>query len=650
MNTNPTESRTVIGIDLGTTMSAVSFLNAEGVVETIPSRSGGFLTPSTLLIGEDQIYVGGAAIEKASQFPNMFAECFKRNIGQAHYPVKIKDYNIPPEVLCALLIEAMKDDAEAYLGKPVREAVITVPAFYGSRRRQSTRLAGELAGLTILDVVNEPTAAALAYGYEEKLFLGTGSSERILVYDLGGGTFDVSLLQFRDNRFVTLATDGNVQLGGRDFDATIKDYVAEKFIEAYGVDPRSDSRMQLELFNKAKQAKHELSERTSAVVDCHYSGMRLNVEITREKFESLISHLIELTMHTCRSVIQSQKLTWKDIDYVLMVGGSSRIPMAAELLTAECGKPPRKNRNPDELVARGAALFAASKIPDNQLDIEIVNVNSHSLGIAGVDTSTGEKINKILIPRNTPLPAKVVRNFVTNRDNQAGVSITLLEGESKNPKYCEVVARSNIVLEKDTPSGSDIEVICSYCEDGTIHVSARVMKDRKSTSLQIKREAVQEMDALNIWKARLLNQEAEQTETTSPIPNLEPATFDPGNPETGYHALDYQCQEIGKIAYVSTVTPQLIPIRRAVQQAIDELMFFERVIQTAEKRLSRSDPENQDKNLEGVLYRARTERKNAEKYAQHCRVVLGRECVTNSFCPPGANRFFDEATKILAKL
>jgi molecular chaperone DnaK len=650
MSTNSSEARIVIGIDLGTTMSAVSYLNAGGVVETIPSRSGGYLTPSTLLIGESQIHVGQEAIEKATQFPNLFAECFKRNIGQAHYPVKIKDYNIPPEVLCAVLIESMKDDAESYLGRPVREAVITVPAFYGSRRRQSTRLAGELAGLTILDVVNEPTAAALAYGYDEKLFIGSGNGEKMMVYDLGGGTFDVSVLQFRNNRFVTLATDGNVQLGGRDFDAAIKDHVAEQFLETYGVDPRSDNRAQLELFQKAKQAKHELSERTSAIVDCYYAGMRLNVEITRPQFEAMISHLIELTMHTCQQVLQSQKLTWKDIDYVLMVGGSSRIPMLAEVLTAESGKPPRKNNNPDELVSRGAALFAASKMPENKLDIEIVNVNSHSLGIAGIDTATKEKINKILIPRNTPLPAKVVRNFITNRDNQAGVSITLLEGENQNPKYCEVVARSSIVLEKDTPAGSDIEVICSYREDGTIHVSARVIKDRKSTSLQVKREAVQEMDSLGIWKARLLNQEAAQSESTTPIPNLERVSFDASRPDSIYPALDYQCQEIGKIAYVSTVTPQLIPIRRAVQQAIDELVFFERVIQKTEKRLARSEADSRDKQLEGVLYRAKNELKNAEKYAQHCRIVLGRECLANSFCPPGANKYFDEATKILAKM
>ena len=644
------DNRTVVGIDLGTTMSAISYLDSDGTVKTVPNPAGGFLTPSAILVGDNAIYVGDHALAKANQFPNMFAECFKRNIGQSHYPVKIKDYNIPPEVLCAFLIESMKDEAEKHLGRAVHDAVITVPAFYGSRRRQSTRLAGELAGLTVIDVVNEPTAAALAYGYEEKLFEGEGKGEKILIYDLGGGTFDVSLLEFRKKRFVTLATDGNVQLGGRDFDAAIKDHVAEKFMEAYGVDPRSDTGALLELFQKSKQAKHELTDRNNAVVDCHFAGMRLNVDLTRQKFEELIGHLVDLTIHTCQQVLQTQKLAWKDIDHVLMVGGSSRIPILTEMLKAETGCSPKLHSNPDELVSRGAALFAASKSPDSQVQIEIVNVNSHSLGIAGVDTVTKEKVNKILIPRNTPLPAKVVRKFVTHRDNQRGVSVTLLEGENQNPKYCEVVAKSSILLEPGTPSGSDIELVCSYREDGTIHVSARVLKDRKSATLQVKREAAQEMDPMSIWKARLLNQESSSTTSSSPIADLEFVVADGDKSESVFQAMDYQCQEIGKIAYVSTVTPNLIPIRRAVQQAIDELVFFERVIKKVEKKASRDDTSMSEKKFEGILYRAKSEMNNAQRYAQHCRVVLGRECVNSSFCPPGANKFFDEATRLMALL
>ena len=206
--TDGSERKTVVGIDLGTTMSAISFLDDEGVVVTVPSSGGGFLTPSAVLIGENEIFIGNSALENASQFPNMFAECFKRNIGQSHYPVKIKDYNIPPEVLCALLIEHMKSEAEEYLGRAVHDAVITVPAFYGSQRRQSTRLAGELAGLTIMDVVNEPTAAAIAYGLETHVrLLG---AQTVLVYDLGGGTFDVSVLKVGGGSVEVLASSGDL--------------------------------------------------------------------------------------------------------------------------------------------------------------------------------------------------------------------------------------------------------------------------------------------------------------------------------------------------------------------------------------------------------------------------------------------------------
>ena len=393
-----------------------------------------------------------------------------------------------------------------------------------------------------------------------------------------------------------------------------------------------------------------MSDRTKSVVDCHFSGMRLNVEITRQEFEGLINHLINLTIHTCNQVMQTQKLKWGDIDHVLMVGGSSRIPLLSDMIEAESGRRPKLHSNPDELVARGAALFAASKMPNSQVAIEIVNVNSHSLGIAGVDTKTKEKINKILIPRNTPLPSKVVRKFVTHRDNQRGVSVTLLEGENENPKYCEVVAKSSILLDPDTPSGSDIELICSYCIDGTIQVSARVVKDRKSAILQVKREMAQEMDSLNVWKARLLNQESSLSSSSSPIPDLPFVPVDDSNPESIYRALDYQCQELGKIAYVSTVTPNLIPIRRAVQQAIDELVFFERVIDKAEKKAASDATSMSDTKFEGIVYRAKSELKNAKKYAQHCRVVLGRECLNSSFCPPGGNKFFEQASKLLPKI
>ena len=642
----------VIGIDLGTTMSAVAITDDIGNVVGIPNEDQNMLTPSAVLVSGDDVMVGRPAVDRALEFPDTFAECFKRNIGQSSYPTEIRGYKVPPEILCAFLIEKLKTDAERFVDNTIHNAVITVPAFYGSKRRQSTRLAGELAGLNVLDIVNEPTAAALAYGYNKRLFNNQSDSPvRILVFDLGGGTFDVSLLEFKNRQFLTMATDGNVQLGGRDFDAAIKDYVADQFIETYGVDPRSKTADLIELFARCKQAKHELSTAEEATINCSFEGMRLSVPLTREKFEDLIESHIDLTAYTCETVLQSQSMTWDDVDHILFVGGSCRIPFVARRIEQIAGKAPEIADNPDEIVSQGAALFAASKSMDESVGFDIVNVNSHSLGISGVDTKTSEKINKILIPRNSPLPAVIKQRFVTHRDGQKGVSVTLLEGESENPKYCEVVAKSAIVLDPNTPAGTDIEVICQYREDGTIHLSARILKgDRKSTSLEVRREASANFDSLEVWRARLLNQEAIIDCSTSEIPDLP--KIDPRSLESGgdreqlIQALEYQYQEIGKVAFAATLIPDLIPQRRTVQRAIDELLFFRKISQLIEKRLIRETDFYKKSDAEGKLRRAKAELANLERFAQHCRMVLGRECVNREFFPPGSSRFADQVKKL----
>lgn len=647
----PNKDEHVIGIDLGTTMSAVSITDDIGNVVTIPNSLGSKLTPSAVLVTADDILVGQAAIDRALEFPNTFAECFKRNIGQASYPTEIRGFKIPPEILCAFLIESLKRDAEKFVGQKINSAVITVPAFYGSRRRQATRLAGELAGLNVLDIVNEPTAAALAYGYRNDLFKDAENSQRILVFDLGGGTFDVSLLEFRKNQFVTLATDGNVQLGGRDFDNAIKDYVAERFMEAYGVDPRAKMGDLIDLFARSKQAKHELSDSTETTINCAFEGMRLSVPMSRSTLEELIETHIDLTAYTCESVLQTQKMKWSDLNHILFVGGSCRIPFVGSRIEEKTGLKPVVADDPDEIVAQGAALFAASKSMEEAVGFEIVNVNSHSLGIAGVDTATKEKVNKILIPRNTPLPAVVKRKFVTHRDGQKGVSVTLLEGESTIPKYCEVVAKSAIVLNPNTPAGTDIEVICQCLEDGTIHVSARILKDRKATSLEVRREVSGNFDSLEVWKARLLNLESQETGSTFEIPDLP---FNDGDKATAENleglnaALDYQYQEIGKVAFASTLIPELIPQRRAIQRSIDELIFFRRISKRLDSKLVRESDFYKKTEWEGKLHRAKSELANLERFAQHCRVVLGRECVRREFLPPGTKRYADQAKKLRA--
>ena len=302
----PKKDDHVIGIDLGTTMSAVSITDDIGNVKTIPNSLGSKLTPSAVLVTANEILVGQKAIDQALDFPNTFAECFKRSIGQAAYPTEIKGYKVPPEILSAFLIKSLKQDAENAIGQQITKAVITVPAFYGSQRRQATRLAGELAGLNVLDIVNEPTAAALTYGFRHNLFKDSESSKRIMVFDLGGGTFDVSLLEFSKNQFKTLATDGNVQLGGRDFDAAIKDHVASKFMDAYGVDPRSKIENLIDLFARAKQAKHELSTADETTINCNFEGMRLSLAITRSTFQALIETCLLYTSPSPRDRTRSR--------------------------------------------------------------------------------------------------------------------------------------------------------------------------------------------------------------------------------------------------------------------------------------------------------------------------------------------------------
>ena len=641
----------VIGIDLGTTMSAVSITDDIGNVITLENGQGKKLTPSAILVTPEEILTGQDAVDRALEFPDTFAECFKRNIGQAFFPQEIRGFKVPPEILCSFLLASLKEDAERYVGQKISNAVITVPAFYNSKRRQATRLAGELAGLNVLDIVNEPTAAAIAYGYREKLFEKQDGNQKILIFDLGGGTFDVSLLEFRKNQFVTLATDGNVQLGGRDFDSAVKDFVAEKFIDSYGVDPRSSMKDVIELYRRAKQAKHELSHGPETSINCAFGGMRLSVQLSREKFEDLIESHIDLTAYTCESVLQSQQMSWKDLDHILLVGGSCRIPFVAKRIEEKSGIKPILADDPDEIVAQGAALFAASKSMSESVGFEIVNVNSHSLGIAGVDTKTQEKINKILIPRNTALPAVIKQKFVTHRDGQKGVSVTLLEGESENPKFCEIVAKSAIVLNPNTPAGSGIEVICQYLEDGTIHLSARVLKDRKSTSLEVRREAGEKFDSMEVWKARFLNLETKDKVTTSEIPDVEKVIFNENSPSDSDQAalaLDYLYQEVGKIAFASTLIPEMIPQRRAIQRAIDELVFFRNLSELIERQLVRETDFYKKTEWEGKLRRSRSEWENLVKFAQHCRIVLGKKCVEKQFFPPGSNQYAEQIEKIRA--
>ncbi len=329
-----------VGIDLGTTYSLISHLDATGRPVTISNASGDLLTPSAVFIDQDDVIVGKEAVKSSALSPDCYAECFKRDVGSEAFHRKLKGFGIPPEVLSAFVLERLKKDAERRIG-PLSKVVITVPAFFDETRRRATQEAGRLAGLEVLDIINEPTAAAVAYGYGRGAFDPARPSsawhERVVVYDLGGGTFDVTILEIDGTRFRALATDGDVRLGGKDFDERLVAHLAEQFRTAHGVDPRSDPQDAAQLWLDAQEAKHTLSTRSRTTVVCFHAGIRMRIDITREHFEDMIRDLVERTETTPSLTVRQLGLEWSQIDRVLLGGGSSRVPAVADMLRRVTG-------------------------------------------------------------------------------------------------------------------------------------------------------------------------------------------------------------------------------------------------------------------------------------------------------------------------
>jgi molecular chaperone DnaK len=502
-----------IGIDLGTTYSCVAYLDSAGRPTTIQNNAGELLTPSAVMVDADDVIIGKEAI-KASVFdPSAFAECFKRDMGRDTFRQQVRGLDVPPEVLSAFVLERLKKDAERQLGS-VREVVITVPAFFDETRRKATQDAGRLAGLQVLDIINEPTAAAVAYGYQNGFFGPSAPSTqpiRVLVYDLGGGTFDVTILEIVGEQFRALATDGDVQLGGKDFDERIVSHLATKFAAQHGVDPRDDPQDIAQLWLDAQEAKHALSERTRTTVVCQHKGKRARIELSRAEYAELTIDLLERTESTTSLCLSEAKLDWSKIDRILLVGGSSRMPMVSEMLKRISGKEPDRSMSPDEAIAHGAALYAgmlqarggggAAPASRGQL----INVNSHSLGIVGLDPNTRKRVNFVLIPKNSPLPCNAASVFQTSKEDQRNVKIAVVEGESHRPEDCvaigECVVRN---LPEGLPKGTPVHVKYSYAANGRITVSARVGASRQSARVEIERQRSNDLGSLATWRKRLL--------------------------------------------------------------------------------------------------------------------------------------------------
>ena len=483
------------GIDLGTTNSAMAWVNETGRSAMILNAEGEVITPSIVFFSESEVVVGRGARTAITSHPDMVAQWVKRDMGSAYYSHPIGGRYLPPEVIQACILRKLKGDLSRAVGDSV-QTVITVPAYFDEMRRKATADAGEMAGLRVLDIVNEPTAAAMAFGESLGYLSASGSAREelnVLVYDLGGGTFDVTLLHLAPGRIQTFATDGDVQLGGHDWDKRLTDFAADAFKKAHGLDPRDDPATVNRLYEDAMEAKHTLSVRGRAKLPVAYAGKTVEVQVSREQFEEMSADLLERTAYTSRQLLATARLQWSDLHRVLLIGGSTRMPMISNMLRKLTGIEPDRTVNPDEAVARGAALYANYLLNRQQASpqqgLVVSDVNSHSLGVEGIDTDTLRKKNVVLIPRNTPLPVTFTERFATKLEGQHSIVIKVLEGESTLPGECITLGRTVIGdLPEGLPRGWPIEVTFEYGANGRLAVRATVPGTHHQAVLELLRD------------------------------------------------------------------------------------------------------------------------------------------------------------------
>lgn len=513
-------SERAVGIDLGTTFSAVAYLDADGRPMTVRNAEGDLITPSVVFLDKAGCIVGKEAVNAAEFEPQRVARFMKRDMGESVFGKTVRGEQLPPEVLQAAVLRKLRQDAELSLG-PIRRAVITVPAFFNEPCRKATMDAGRLAGIDVLDIINEPTAAAICYGIQQGFLNRDAASaqrEVVLIYDLGGGTFDVTLMEINGTKYRALATGGDVYLGGADWDQRLVDYLAEEFQKQCGCDPRQDPTSAEALLQRAIETKHALSAREEMSVFISMGGQRARISVTRAKFDELTADLLDRTLLTVRKVLRDAEValarrdpakgaTDLNVTRLLLVGGSTRMPSVARMLEQECELAVDRSLAPDEAVAHGAAVYAGLLLKQGAVrlkGISLTNVSSHDLGVLGIERDTGRPRRSVMIPANSPLPTSATKTYPLSRDGQTSVRIDVIEGGDDTGNNSTPIGRCKVHgLPKGLAAKTPVAVTFEYARNGRLTVKAKLPTIDMNADLVIERAAGLTSEDLDRWQSRL---------------------------------------------------------------------------------------------------------------------------------------------------
>jgi molecular chaperone DnaK len=497
-------NRKAVGIDLGTTFSAVAHIDAYGKPQIIPNAESERITPSVILFDSNSVIVGTIAKNNSVAEPEKIVDFVKREVGKSkeQFHREFNDVRYSAEELSALILKKLKADAEKYLKIPVTDAVITVPAYFNDSERTATITAGRLAGLNVLQIINEPTSAALAYGLDK-----LNEDQTVFVFDLGGGTFDVTVMRIKAHRIEMVATNGDHRLGGKDWDDILVNHVAEEFDRAHGENPLLDLQSYQSLQSSALSAKIQLSSRERTTLVHSHNGKSIRVELTREEFEKMTRHLVEKCRAICDIVMSEAQMSWSQVDKVLLVGGMTRMPMVRNMISGLTSAPLAEDVNPDEAVAVGAAIQAVlsllheedatgeKMLPSETRQqfssregglIQVRNITSHTLGVVLWDETHLEEYVFPMIKKMTAMPAVVKNSFGTATANMQRAIVRVVEGESTLPGECTPLGICDVELPPFLPKGSPVELTYQYNGNQVLEVQVEACGNRASVSIERK--------------------------------------------------------------------------------------------------------------------------------------------------------------------